>query len=597
MTRLRPLAVAAVVLGATALLWFWPSAAERVVTPSARVLTAGSPESAGSKRRVPPHLAAAPVDAGEGEVEAADEETDDAAWGVLRIRVEQNRRAVMHAEVVAMRPGHGPEWDETFTGEDGEAELEVYAGFTEVFARKGDLGGRALVEVAADRPNEVVVELADEATVEGRVTDQDGKAIADAQVTGEGRFTLTAADGTYQLVVRAEVGSVRTHVEDYMIATRSIAPRPGQHLRVDFVLQRAVGFTLDGECDGAEVEPLFSTLLYLDGGRAPAFNRSEVDGGQRTFAVPGSYRYQLTGPAHGYRCELTAPFTASEGAHGHFVLRRTERPWGDTEVPDASTRTGTLVLSSRPLVATPATLHRARPVVLLTGPGGTRQSGALPWRTELEPGRWHVRALTVAGSAEVDVDVTEGAVSEVVLQLVPRGFQVSGRLVDPRTGAAPENLDSAYVSIFYPSETGGPYFTADLDVDGQFVFREVLAGRAVVAVQLDGFARLLRPLTLNGSVELGAVQLTPGESGVVDLTALEVTTRDSPAGLRVEKGGAALGLEPGDVITAFSGVPLKGLEPDDRAMASVGPLGEPCAATVERRGRELTVKLPRAPVP
>ncbi len=526
--------------------------------------------------------------------EDAEEQEDAGPSIALRVRVEYEGEGIAGAEVVIEDDAVPPDWSgEVTTGDDGEVEIEIRPGGFVAYARSGARSGEQRGYTEGTRPT-VRVDVFEAAGVEGTVLARGQGPLEGAEVSVGYTFrhTVSGSDGRYRLPVTATRVSLHAAKGGWVSQLRDVAPPPGQMLRCDFELERAHTVVFIATCDGERLDPI-SADFTRDGGRVPYDRLGNAEYG----VAIGDYQVELTASRGRKRCKASLPIHVAGNTRVNATLvagrefpEYPERPF------DAGTAVkGHLTLSSKPVVQWNMKPGEERGTIVLTGPGEPHHFISLPAEVMLEPGRWHAKAMTPEGLGEGDVELRASEDAELTLELRRTGLAVTGRLVDARTHEAP-GFAQTTVSIVFPYDPGEPTLFAGLKSDGRFALRQAPPGNAVLAVQVIGYPLLLRPLTLNGNLELGTLELTAGPEGILTAPAMGLTWHFAgglPQVDSVASNGSALGFQAGDVLLQFARIELRGLPESDVLQASAGPLEQPVAVTLKRGVERLTLSVPR----
>jgi S1-C subfamily serine protease len=190
-------------------------------------------------------------------------------------------------------------------------------------------------------------------------------------------------------------------------------------------------------------------------------------------------------------------------------------------------------------------------------------------------------AIAIGNPYGFQQTVTAGVVSALGRSLRAQ----SGRLIDDvlQTDAA-----------LNPGNSGGPLVDGAAEVIGVNTAIIPWAQGICFAVAIDTVKWAVGELMRHGRVRRGQLGLA-GMSQPLDRRIAQRHSLANSAGVRVDSlvaggPGAQAGLEPGDLIVAFDGAPVNGVDDLHRALTAER-IGQPAKLTVLRRGRVVTVEL------
>jgi protocatechuate 3,4-dioxygenase beta subunit len=314
--------------------------------------------------------------------------------------------------------------------------------------------GRATAVLGTGASEPLTITLASTATLDGRVVDADGKALAGIRIVargeGGGFLARSGADGRYSIRGLSPQAYRLTAEDDRFVPwSRTVRVAAGQGETQDVPLTR--GATLVGRVQDAEGRPIEGALVQVSRGGenvVRAFMRSvEGEGAVRT-GRDGSFRARRLAPGENQRLDVR---------HDDYE----ERSLGGLSLTGGATRSGiTVVLrrglslrgvvkdeEGRPLAGAEVTLSTARTIrasrggvqMSFIGPGSqVRRETGVDGRFELrglKAGEYELAARRPGFSrASLDpVHVAEARTAELVELVLKPGATISGVLRD-RTG-------------------------------------------------------------------------------------------------------------------------------------------------------------------
>jgi len=373
--------------------------------------------------------------------------------------------------------------------------------------------GRATAVLGTGASEPLTITLASTATLDGRVVDADGKALAGIRIVargeGGGFLARSGADGRYSIRGLSPQAYRLTADDDRFVPwSRTVRVAAGQGETQDVPLTR--GATLVGRVQDAEGRPIEGALVQVSRGGenvVRAFMRSvEAEGAVRT-GRDGSFRARRLAPGENQRLDVR---------HDDYE----ERSLGGLSLTGGATRSGVTVVlrrglslrgvvkdeEGRPLAGAEVTLSTARTIrasrggvqMSFIGPGSqVRRETGVDGRFELrglKAGEYELAARRPGFSrASLDpVHVAEARTAELVELVLKPGATISGVLRD-RTGVGASGW---YVSARGASQGGGPAFGAGAirseeptGPDGVFFLDGLTAGEAY-ELQVMGTAGL-----------------------------------------------------------------------------------------------------------
>lgn len=535
--------------------------------------------------------------------------------GAIVGRVVHGQRGVGGARVHVHGPNDG-HLEPIRTDADGRFEARgLRPGPWTLFGESGRDGrfGRApkTVQLARGETEDVTIDLAYGAAIEGRVVDQDGAPVAGVAVqfwhTGidDAGVAVTSVDGSFRAATMTGGGQYRTTVRPYQGAKAFLRPASGTEFPMIALADgdsEVTGVVLAVQLDrlsitgrvvdsaGAPVADARVNATLAAGGDTPRFFRwvhyaattTDVDGGfairelsRGTYALQARSSFGADATVGGVRAgrnDVVLTLPTPGAIEGNLV-----------DLPGAA-RVTAMRTDVRGAAVTEATVHADSFVI-----------------RDLAPGPYVVAARTANQAASARVEVSAGSTSRVTLTGGGTATLV-GRVREFRTGKPVEGMTCRVQPRAGDDPTSG--FTGErarTDSNGTFVLAEAPAGDLAVAcvglwrVYSDGLRLIQLAPAKTLEVDVPVVALRGDVAAAIGGFGADIDlTRFVPRLHRVHPKGpaAAAGLRDGDLVVAVDGARVTELSPRGvRMLITNHPPGTTVRVTVSRGGEEITADL------